>query len=347
MKADNNLSRRRFLRNSALTSGFAAAGTLGLQAERSAGNPDIRLPREVWIAGISQMGLRTNTSEEMVTEMFRLMDRTMAFHPDIVCLPEVFHTSNVSKKYSVTEELSLAEKALPKFSEYARQNQCYVVCPVYTSESGKIYNAAVLFDREGVKVGEYRKIRLTEGEIENGLTPGPVSPPVFETDFGKVGVQICFDLMWDDGWARLQEKGAEVVFWPSAYGGGLVVESKAWQHKYVVASSTRKNTSRLCDITGEVITRTGIWDPGFYCGPVNLEKAFLHTWPFVRRFDEIRAKYGRKVRITNFHEEEWSIIESLSPEIKVADILKEFDLRTFVEHTRDAEVVQVKARGKL
>ena len=38
--------------------------------------------------------------------------------------------------------------------------------------------------------------------------------------------------------------------------------------------------------------------------PVNLEKAFLHTWPYVHRFDEIQAKYGRKIRIRNFAEEE-------------------------------------------
>lgn len=62
------------------------------------------------------------------------------------------------------------------------------------------------------------------------------------------------------------------------------------------------------------------------CAPVNLEKAFLHTWPHVRRFGEIQAKYDRKVRIHNFAEEEWSIIESRSPEVKIADHLWEFEL---------------------
>ena len=77
-----------------------------------------------------------------------------------------------------------------------------------------------------------------------------------------------------------------------------------------------------------------------------MEKAFLHTWPFVNRFDEIRKKYGRKVRITTFHEEEWSIIESLSPEIMVTDILKEFDLKTYNQLTHEAELAQEKARRK-
>jgi hypothetical protein len=112
----------------------------------------------------------------------------------------------------------------------------------------------------------------------------------------------------------------------------------------VVASSTRKNTSKLCDITGEEITKTGIWDPSIYCGAVNLEKAFLHTWPYARRFDEVRKKYGRKVRITTYHEEEWSIIESLSPEVQIADVLKEFELETYEKLIEDSEKAQVKAR---
>ena len=190
----------------------------------------------------------------------------------------------------------------------------------------------------------YHKIHLTINEIEAGLTPGPLDPPVFNTDFGKIGIQICFDMLWDDGWQALGKKGAEIVFWPSAYAGGQTVNNKASQHKYVVASGTRKDTSKLCDISGETITQTGFWHQNYYCGPVNLEKVFLHTWPYVNRFGEIRKKYGRKVRITTFHEEEWSIIESLSPDVFVSDILKEFDLKTFDQHKHSAEVAQNRAR---
>ena len=78
-----------------------------------------------------------------------------------------------------------------------------------------------------------------------------------------------------------------------------------------------------------------------------MERALLHTWPFVNHFDEIRKKYGRKVKITTFHEEEWSVIESLSPDILVSDVLQEFNLRTFEEHVRESEIDQDKARRDL
>jgi len=73
---------------------------------------------------------------------------------------------------------------------------------------------------------------------------------------------------------------------------------------------------------------------------VNLEKVFLHTWPYAQRFSEIKAKYGRKVVIKSYHEEEWSIIESRSPDLKVADIMKEFELKTHEEHIAFATKAQ-------
>jgi hypothetical protein len=183
----------------------------------------------------------------------------------------------------------------------------------------------------------------TVGEIEAGVAPGPLAPPVFRTDFGTLGVQICFDIEWADGWQRLREAGAEIVFWPSAFAGGIAVNTKAWQNRYVVASSTNKDTSKICDISGEEIARTSRWNR-WVCAPVNLEKAFLHTWPFVLRFNDIHAKYGRKVRIHTLAEEEWTILESRSPDVRIADVLEEFELQTYEEHIRQADERQCECR---
>ncbi len=342
---NNNFSRRKFLRASAITTGLTTIGSLAFTNNSPV--PEKRtdkLPREVWIAGISQMDLSAQTPQLMLDQIFSILKDVMIYKPDIICLPEVFPTKNVEQKLGLSEKVEISGKVLQIFSVFARQNRCYVVCPVYTSEENKIYNSAVVFDRNGYRLGEYRKMHLPDDEIKNGLTPGPLQPPVFETDFGKIGIQICYDIEWDDGWTKLREQGAEIVFWPSAFAAGKMVNSKAWQHKYVVVSSTNKSTSKICDITGEVVVQTGIWDKNSFCAPVNLEKAFLHTWPYVEHFDEIRKKYGRKVRITTFHEEEWSIIESLSPDVFIADILKEFGLKTHEQSTHDAEIAQIKAR---
>lgn len=340
-----NNPRRKFLKAAAVTSGGTALGITAKASPSSIRNENKRPTREAWVAGISQEGLYANTAEEMIDLIFAQMEKTLVNQPDIICLPEVFHTSNLSKKYSLSQKLQISTNVLNRMTTFARKNNCYLVVAVNTEEKGKVFNSAVLLDRKGARVGEYRKIHLTENEIENGLTPGTLDPPVFETDFGKIGIQICFDVLWEDGWKKLKDKGAEMVFWPSAYGGGKSLQGKALQHRYIVATSTRKGSSKVWDITGEELVKTGLWEKNYYCTPVNLEKAFLHTWPFVKHFEQIKRKYGRKIRITNFHEEEWSIIESLSPEILIADILKEYNLRTYDQHKALSEMAQIKARN--
>ena len=121
-----------------------------------------------------------------------------------------------------------------------------------------------------------------------------------------------------------------------------MVNTYAWQNHYCMVSSTWKNTSKICDITGEEIAASGNYNRWGVCAPVNLEKVFLHSWPYNRHFSDIEKKYGRKVRIYTLHEEEFTVIESLSPDIKVADIMKEFDLKSHKEHMKTAEIEQDK-----
>ena len=351
------ITRRNFLQKTLADGGRASLGfglvVLAGARKGSAVNRRIkprpranRLPREVWIATISQNRMEAKDFEEMIKKMLGRMEQVVSYQPDIICLPEVFPFANLSSPrppVSQVAEVPIGEISQP-FAEFARKYHCYVVCPIYTKANGRCYNAAVFIDSQGRLLGEYRKIHPTIGEMDNGVTPGPVQPPVFKTAFGIVGAQICFDIEWYDGWQNLRKAGAEMVFWPSAFAGGSVVNTKAWQNKYVVVSSTRKDTSKICDISGEEIASTGRWND-WVCAPVNLEKAFLHTWPFCRRFEEVQAKYGRKIRIKTFHEEEWTIIESRSPEVKVADVLKEFDFQTHEELIQGAEKRQRKYRN--
>ncbi|MCK5137116.1 MAG: carbon-nitrogen hydrolase family protein [Bacteroidales bacterium] len=344
----NSISRRHFIQKTAVTTGIVTTGSFTFANRLSGSIPDQRkLSRDVWIASFSQEGIYADTAELMVRKVLDELKKLEPYYPDFVCLPEIFAFSNVKKIYSTNDRLIISKKIIEQFAEYSLKNSCYTICPVYTSdEKGNIFNSVVVIDRQGNSIGSYKKIHLTEGEIAKGLTPGSLLQPVIQTDFGKVGIQICFDILWDDGWGMYRDQGAEIIFFPSAFPGGQMVNAKAWQHKCVVVSSTRKNTSKICDITGQVITKTGFWDKNLVCASVNLEKAFLHTWPYVERFDEIRNKYGKKIKITNFHEEEWSILESLSPDVQIKDILIEFGLKTHEQHTHDAEMAQVKAREK-
>jgi predicted amidohydrolase len=305
-----------------------------------------RLPREVWIATLTGDGIRGSTCDEITQCALRKMTEFLPQQPDIFCLPETFHYWNVTgKRPSVPEMAAEWEGPIVEaMAAFAGDNRCYVIAPIHTLDKGRCYNAAVVIDREGKRLGEYRKIRATEEEMGYGVTPGNPDPPVFQADFGKIGIQICFDIEWRDGWQKLHEKGVEIAFWPSAFGGGKRVNTLAWQNNYCVVSSTALGTTKICDVTGETVLETGRWNPSGVCAPVNLEKAMVHTWPYVERFAEIQATYGRGIRIYSLHEEEFTVIESCSADVKVAEVLRQYQIKTFERHLLDAQALQEKLR---
>ncbi len=338
------ISRRNFIRHAAITTGMASVPSLGLAEQINANKIVPPSNREVWIAGVSQMWIRTDTAESMTAIVMDKLKEAVAFRPDFVCLPELFPFQNIEKNYSLREMLDISGKVLDQFSEFAKQHQCYLICPVYTTSDGKIYNSSVFIDRQGKRIGVYNKIHPTESEIEMGVASGALFQQVVDTEYGPVGSQICFDINWSDGWTMLQKQHPKIVFWPSAYDGGKMINTMAWMYKYVIVTATNQNNSKLCDISGETIAQTGIWNKYVFCAPVNLEKAFIHLWPYVQRFPEVEKRYGRKVKLTIYHEEQWGIIESLSSDISVKDILKEFDIRTMTDHIHSGEIAQNKAR---
>ncbi len=349
-QSGDHLSRRHWL---AVSSGALGAGLAG-RAAFSASLPQPtptprprRLPREIWVATISQNNLTADNPDAMIRRMLALMEETLVYDPDIICLPEVFHVANQpGARPSLTKsaESPVGDISAP-FSKFAKAHNCYVVCPIYTVHEGRYYNAAVFLDRAGGVLGEYRKMHPTIGEIEQGIVPGPLDPPVFQTDFGRVGAQICFDIEWTDGWQALARKGAEIVFWPSAFSGGAMVNHAACRHMYCVVSSTRKGASKICDLAGVETAKTGHFAQ-WTCGPINLEKTVLHTWPYCQRFKDIQARYGRKVRLTTFHDEEWTLLESVAPDVNIQDLLNEFDLKTHRDHIQAADTVQKEHRPR-
>lgn len=341
----NKVTRRNFVKNTSL--GVATFGLTSFIQDKDINKVELHHnPREVYIASLTMNGIEGKDIKQVIQAALKQMDIALPMSPDIYCLPEAFHSAGVDSGRP-PKELSSEDGSgniIGPFQEFAKKNKCYVICPIYTKENGKYYNAAVIIDRQGKYVGEYRKVRLTEGELNNGLTPGPIDVPVFNLDFGRIGIQICFDLEWPEGWIHLQKKGAEIVFFPSAFSGGNRINAKALDNRYCVVSSIRSGPSKICDVMGEIGTSGGHDSAKWgVIARINLEREILHTHSAGKvaiKFPEIRKKYGRKVNLYIMGEENYTIMESLSPDIKIADIMEEFDLRSYRRHLQIADDIK-------
>jgi N-carbamoylputrescine amidase len=101
-----------------------------------------------------------------------------------------------------------------------------VIAPIYEEElTGLYYNAAAVIDADGTYLGKFRKMHLPHCEPgfweKFYFRPGNLGYPVFDTRIGKVGLYICYDRHFPEGWRALGLAGAEIVFNPSATVAGL------------------------------------------------------------------------------------------------------------------------------
>ncbi|WP_371478504.1 nitrilase-related carbon-nitrogen hydrolase [Kitasatospora sp. NBC_00315] len=140
----------------------------------------------------------------------------------------------------------------------ARELGLVIVVPVYEEEQpGVYYNTAAVIDADGSYLGKYRKhhIPQVKGFWEKYyFKPGNLGWPVFDTAVGKVGVYICYDRHFPEGWRALGLAGAEIVYNPSATSRGL--SAYLWQleqpaaavaNEYFVAAINRVGTEEYGD----------------------------------------------------------------------------------------------------
>src|SRR5207253_10031565 len=146
-----------------------------------------------------------------------------------------------------THSVAFAGEVKETFTRAAREHACYIVVPTYLLDSKEkklCSNAAILIGRKGETMGTYRKVHLVvsleRGTMEDGATPGD-TVPVFDCDFGKLGIQICYDMEFDDGWTELARKGAELIVWPTQSPQTSQPAFRAKANRFYIVSSTLRH----------------------------------------------------------------------------------------------------------
>jgi beta-ureidopropionase len=180
----------------------------------------------------------------------------------VVCFQELFYGPYFCQVQE-TEYFSFAERVpdgptTKLMTDLARELKMVLVVPVYEEEMpGVLYNTAFVIDADGSYLGKYRKhhIPQVKGFWEKFyFRPGNLGYPVFDTAVGPVGVYICYDRHFPEGWRALGLGGARIVFNPSATSRSL--SQYLWQleqpaaavaNQYFVAAINRVGQEPLGD----------------------------------------------------------------------------------------------------
>jgi N-carbamoylputrescine amidase len=148
----------------------------------------------------------------------------------VACMQELFTgpyfaAEQDEKWYDLTERIPDGPTT-KLMQELAKKHSMVLIVPIYEEDqTGVYYNTAAVIDADGTYLGKYRKHHIPHcnpGFWEKFyFKPGNLGYPVFDTAVGKVGVYICYDRHFPEGWRELGLNGAEIVFNPSATVAGL------------------------------------------------------------------------------------------------------------------------------
>ncbi len=301
------------------------------------------MPRKIKVATtcFNEEFRRNVSPEDNLKRALELLDVAKSLKPDLICFPEVFLETGVTKR-PVSDELR--DILINSISEKAKELRSYIVIGGYEPiGNAQRYNSAWLIGRDGSIIGRYDKYHPTIGEIEDYRVKPGNEVSVFETDFGKLGITICYDIGWPSIWNTLGDKGAEVVVWISAYDGGFPLQVYAWSNFYYIVSSVRTHHSKIIDKTGRILSSTSRWSSITY-KVIDLEKEIFHIDGQFQKLSEIQRRFGLDITIEAFSEENIFTLESNNPEWPLARVIKEFELETFREYHKRAELIQNKWR---
>jgi N-carbamoylputrescine amidase len=172
----------------------------------------------------------TGDKESMIAKHEAAVHDAKAQGAEVMCFQELFYGPYFcqvqdSEYYSYTEPIPDGPTT-QRMCALAKEVGMVLVVPMYESVAAKglYYNTAAVIDADGTYLGKYRKqhIPQVQGFWEKFyFAPGTGGYPIFDTAVGKVGVYICYDRHFPEGWRALGLGGAEIVFNPSATHRGL------------------------------------------------------------------------------------------------------------------------------
>ena len=231
--------------------------------------------RLVRLASVHHRPRNSKSPQENLDQFAKFVDQAGCAGADIVCLPEGITVVGTGKSYvDVSEPIPGPSTAF--LGQVAKRNQVYVVAGIYERDNDVVYNTAVLLDRNGELAGKYRKVCLPREEIQGGITPGN-SFPTFQTDFGRVGMMICWDVTFPEVARGLRMNGAEVILMP-IWGGILTLaQARAIENQIYLVSSTYDMKSAIFDLEGNILGEATDSDP-VVVTEVDLNEQKLWPW---------------------------------------------------------------------
>ena len=255
-------------------------------------------------------------TEENITKATKLIKQAADEGANIILLQELFQTPYFCIQYD-ENIFKLAQnfennKILKQMSELAKKLNVVLPISFFEKDNNAYFNSIAVINSDGNILGKYRKSHIPDGAgyLEKYyFNPGNTGFKVWDTNFGKIGIGICWDQWFPEAARIMALKGAEVLFYPTAIGDELMSEydsSGAWQRVMqghaaanimpVVASNRIGSESVkgqvngfygksfICDRSGKIIKEASKDKEGIILADIDTEEdhLFRRNWGLFR-----------------------------------------------------------------
>lgn len=217
------------------------------------------------------------TFEKNMTQNLERIDDIMRDKKaDLVVMTECVYSRHVK----CTEEeaaLELTDEPIQRFQAKAKEHGVYLAFSIREKRDGRLYNTGVLIDRQGNIAGTYRKTHLTLSEYEEGIVPGE-EIPVFQTDFGTVGIAICWDMFFPEMSKIYHLEGADIICYPTAGFDRERLAVRACDNGSFLITSAVHQRCESQIISPEGKTLDDAEKKGYAIATIDLNKPYYQYW---------------------------------------------------------------------
>lgn len=266
-------------------------------------------------------------------EILEVLDCEGKKGADIIVLPEAWRGLN-------SEPETVTGITVSAVAEMAKKHSTYIVCPIYRKEEsvGRV-NSSVLLNREGKVVSVYDKVFPYWEEFD-------LNPPaetgnkvtVYDADFGRIGVAVCFDANFPEVWKELADLGAELVIWPSAYSAGTTLQAHALNNHYYIVTSTLMSDCTVWDITGQELLYEKSDGINISRIVLDLDRGIYHENFNMEKKDKLLAEHGDSImQEMHLEREQWFVLKAVQSGVSARELAKEYgmeELRDYINRSR-------------
>lgn len=173
---------------------------------------------------LCQINVVDNKEENLKAASLMILE-SVKNNADFIVLPEMFNCPYANDKFIEYGEEENDSQTLNNISSLANENNVYILAgSIPEKENGKLYNTSYLFDRTGEIIAKHRKMHLFDIDVKDKITfkesdvlTAGDEFTIAKTEFGKIGIGICYDVRFPELARLMVENGALILFYPGAF----------------------------------------------------------------------------------------------------------------------------------